>query len=267
MKQTRSTSGNNHYDDHFPRLLREELCITADDIKNLASKLGCSTQAINQYRNGIAYPKTENLIKIAHIYNRSLDNLIGLSDVKTPNAEVQAICKYTGLSEESVDALHFLSSEVEDKEDQDLHGKSISLLNLVFESIYPDIVQYRKDEEELKKILNSRYPKISIDIHGNITGNTCSENTSDYSLSTDNDPCPRAVESIFSTMYQYIDPADTELSFFDGDQRITVKGKAVVVDNKGDATIVTLNEMTRQVILDRIKDQLRKLMKGAKNNG
>ena len=76
------------------------------DPRALAKHLGCTIQAINQYKQGTAYPKTENLIKIADFYNVSVDYLLGIT--KTPNRDtnVQAVCEYTGLSPETVNALH-----------------------------------------------------------------------------------------------------------------------------------------------------------------
>ena len=44
--------------------------------------LGCSQQAINQYKQGTAFPKTENLIKIADFYGVSVDYLLGRTDEK-----------------------------------------------------------------------------------------------------------------------------------------------------------------------------------------
>lgn len=78
------------------------------DPKGLAKHLNVSIQAINQYKQGTAFPKVENLIKIADYYNISLDYLIGITDTKSRNTTLQAVCDYTGLSENSVEYLHNL---------------------------------------------------------------------------------------------------------------------------------------------------------------
>ena len=55
----------------------------------LANYLGCTVQAVNQYKNGTAFPKVENLIKIAEYYGVSLDYLVGLSDCKLRNPSAE----------------------------------------------------------------------------------------------------------------------------------------------------------------------------------
>lgn len=80
------------------------------DTALLANYLGCSVQAINQYKNGTAYPKTENLIKIANYCNCSLDYLCGLTDCPSYSATVQSVCNCTGLSVGTVLALNEVAS-------------------------------------------------------------------------------------------------------------------------------------------------------------
>lgn len=111
------------YNSEFAVKLREEFAITAKDVKDLADYLGCSVQAINQYKQGQALPKIENLIKIAKFYDCSLDYLIGLSDVKKPDANIKAVCEYTGLNERAVEKLHWYTSTHENHEE---NGKAIS---------------------------------------------------------------------------------------------------------------------------------------------
>lgn len=82
--------------------LSKRLQDVISDPKALAKHLGVSVQAINQYKQGTAFPKVENLIKIADYYNISLDYLIGITDTKNRNTTMQAVCEYTGLSEDSI---------------------------------------------------------------------------------------------------------------------------------------------------------------------
>lgn len=125
MGKTRNAYDEQRYRDTFPTKFREELCVTAEDVKKLTKELGCSAQAISQYKLGVC-PSTEKLVKIARFYGCSLDYLIGLSDVKSPDADIQAICQYTGLSAEAVELLHFLN-ETTDKENK----RTLSFLNTV----------------------------------------------------------------------------------------------------------------------------------------
>ena len=93
--------------------LAQRLSELVDNPRGLANHLGCSVQAVNQYKLGTAYPKTENLIKIAQYYNVSIDYLIGLTDVKSPDASIRAISEATGLSERSLNILAMYPYHVE----------------------------------------------------------------------------------------------------------------------------------------------------------
>ncbi|MBR4578807.1 MAG: helix-turn-helix transcriptional regulator [Oscillospiraceae bacterium] len=112
----------------LPQKLSTLLC-TSEDVKALAKHLNCSVQAINQYKNGTSFPKTENLVKIAQFFNCSLDWLIDLSPTKNPDAEIKAICDYTGLSEIAIENLH---CEAKDKQ-------CIEALNFLLGSSYDDL--------------------------------------------------------------------------------------------------------------------------------
>lgn len=48
--------------------------------EKLAEDLGISRQAVSKWENGLAEPDTSNLIKLAELFNVSLDELTGLSD-------------------------------------------------------------------------------------------------------------------------------------------------------------------------------------------
>ncbi|MCD8052153.1 MAG: helix-turn-helix domain-containing protein [Clostridiales bacterium] len=71
------------------------------DTGELAAVLGCSIQAVNQYRTGISRPSLENVCKIADYYNVTTDYLLGRSDFKHRDTE-QAAAAELGISEFSV---------------------------------------------------------------------------------------------------------------------------------------------------------------------
>lgn len=75
----------------------------------LKDHLGCTIQAINQYRLGISRPTLENLCKIADFYGVSTDFLLGRVPYMTQDVEKQNVCRYTGLSETAVERLHALA--------------------------------------------------------------------------------------------------------------------------------------------------------------
>lgn len=75
--------------------------------QKLADEIGVSRQAISQYCDGSTVPNADKLLKIAEYFNVSLDFLVGKTEAKTDNKDVQFICDYTGLNESSVDILHY----------------------------------------------------------------------------------------------------------------------------------------------------------------
>jgi len=81
--------------------LRGDMSIAA-----FAKTLGMSSPTIGFYENGNRLPNASDLLRIATIYGVSADWLLGLSEVKAPDATVQSVCAYTGLTEESIDILH-----------------------------------------------------------------------------------------------------------------------------------------------------------------
>ncbi|MBQ6317573.1 MAG: helix-turn-helix transcriptional regulator [Oscillospiraceae bacterium] len=119
-KSSYASYSDDRYHSAFARVLREELLTTSDDVKGLAEFLQISPQAVNQFKQGQSFPKTENLVKMAQYFRCSLDYLIGLSDVRSPDADLQTVCDYTGLSEKAVSHLHASAEEVKRAQEQDL---------------------------------------------------------------------------------------------------------------------------------------------------
>lgn len=71
-----------------------------------AARLGLSRGTVAKYCSGGGMPVSEVLAKICEKCDVSSDYLLGLSDVRKPNADVRAIVEYTGLTEKVVDELH-----------------------------------------------------------------------------------------------------------------------------------------------------------------
>ena len=111
----------------FARRL-QELVTNPTALKN---HLGCSLQAINQYKQGTAFPKTENLIKIADFYGISVDYLLGRSDIPNLDTNMQAVHGFTGLSAEAI-------SKIVDLKDS---GKSILLDKLICSPHFPMLIK------------------------------------------------------------------------------------------------------------------------------
>lgn len=75
-------------------------------IQEFADKVNITRQSASHYLNGDRKPDIETLKRICIVFDVSADYLLGLSDVKMPNADIRACAEYTGLAEFIVDMLH-----------------------------------------------------------------------------------------------------------------------------------------------------------------
>lgn len=73
--------------------------------KELAAHLGVPDNTISYFCSGKRVPNAEQIIEISKFLNVSADYLLGLTDNKTTDITVKAICEYTGLSDEAVESL------------------------------------------------------------------------------------------------------------------------------------------------------------------
>ena len=74
-------------------------------LRDIANDTGISRAALNNYANDKAEIGINNVVKLAKYFNVSADYLLGLSDAKTNDKELQAICDFVGLSNNAVEAL------------------------------------------------------------------------------------------------------------------------------------------------------------------
>lgn len=102
MPRKPNKSGD-HYNDPFPARLRalfDENNLKQDDLTNV---LGVSSrQSVTGYLDGSTAPTAEKITAIAQRFGVSSDWLLGLSDVRSPESDVQAVCCFTGLSESAI---------------------------------------------------------------------------------------------------------------------------------------------------------------------
>ena len=82
-------------------------------ITEFAKELGMSRQTLGFYLNGDRIPDIKAIRQICEFCGVTADWLIGLSEVKSPDTTVQAVCAFTGLSEEAVNSLHKLDGNVD----------------------------------------------------------------------------------------------------------------------------------------------------------
>lgn len=93
------------YDSTFPTLLRELLESSNVTQEALAKHCGVQRQSIAQWKDGNTKPDIMSLKKIAEFFDVSTDYLLGLTPNATTDTELNAVCEYTGLSENAVNSL------------------------------------------------------------------------------------------------------------------------------------------------------------------
>ena len=117
----------------------------------LAAALNCNKQYISKFEDGTRSLSLNMLQKYAVFFGVSTDYLLGISDIRSPDSEIQAVCKYTGLSEKAVERLHFYA---------ELHktfsSDSMKYLSDMIVEINPAVlsVQFESIKNELERLVN-----------------------------------------------------------------------------------------------------------------
>lgn len=101
--------------------------------KELAANLGVTDNTISYFCNGKRVPNTGQIIKIARFFNVSSDWLLGLSDVKSYDADLKSVCNYTGLNEMAIAALSLYNKDFSS------HIDTINLL--ISEGLFHDLAK------------------------------------------------------------------------------------------------------------------------------
>jgi transcriptional regulator with XRE-family HTH domain len=106
-KRVKKEDINYSYYSNFPTILRELLEGTTQD--KLAEYCGVARQSVAQWKDGKTKPDIYYLEKIAEFFNCSTDYLIGLTDIKSTDKDIQAIGNYTGLEEKTINTLQLIN--------------------------------------------------------------------------------------------------------------------------------------------------------------
>jgi len=92
------------YNSKFAVRFRELMSEKKMTQEELAAVLKVTRQSVSNYSNGL-YPPSETLLDIAKEFEVSADYLLGLSDIKSVNADLQSAAAYLGVSENAVNGL------------------------------------------------------------------------------------------------------------------------------------------------------------------
>lgn len=78
--------------------------------EEVAKAIGVQRAAVGHYQTGVRLPGAKTLACIAQYFGVSADYLLGLTDAPTTDADLRAVCDYTGLSEGAVEGLAALKA-------------------------------------------------------------------------------------------------------------------------------------------------------------
>lgn len=73
--------------------------------EEVGNAIGVKRAAVGHYQTGIRTPDSITLANIARYFGVSADYLLGLSDVKSPDVEKQAVCNSLGITEDIYERL------------------------------------------------------------------------------------------------------------------------------------------------------------------
>ena len=73
--------------------------------QDVADYIGVTRQSISQYCNGNSFPTADKVILLAEYFGVSADYLLGISDIKSVNADLQSTAAYLGVGENIVNNL------------------------------------------------------------------------------------------------------------------------------------------------------------------
>ena len=89
------------------RETREKNGVTQQE---MADALSVKRETVNQWESESRKIKDKDLCKIAPYLGVSADYLLGLTDIKSRDPQIQNVCDYTGLSEQAVSALNMVKT-------------------------------------------------------------------------------------------------------------------------------------------------------------
>ena len=123
-----------------------------------ADFLGLSRQTVGFYCNGDRLPDVITLMQIAEKCNVSTDYLLGRSDAKTADKNIQLACETTGLSVEAINALKFDSGQ---KKNRDIFAFEDFLIRELYVSFWA--LRLRDCVRNVVQV-QSLQPKLGLDI-------------------------------------------------------------------------------------------------------
>lgn len=119
--------------------------------KELAKELGVKDNVVSYWCSGSRVPNVQQIMQISNILNVSADYLTGLSEAKTNNIELKAICDYTGLSEDVIENLHAMLVEEDEENENIIDSKFIN--DFLSSTLFYNMIRFNRSLNTLEKSL------------------------------------------------------------------------------------------------------------------
>ena len=135
--------------------------------REMADRVGISNKVLSFYEQGRNTPDAVFIKRFAEVNQCSADYLLGLSNVKTQQADVQTICYQTGLSEKAVQqikaccARRYLNRLLEDDNLYALANALDSLYTAIRHLPAFDVEHFLETEEDVKKQFGQEFDLLS----------------------------------------------------------------------------------------------------------
>lgn len=133
----------------------------------LAEKLNCNRQKIADWERGKSLPAADDLVLLSKTFQVSTDYLLGIAEIKTTNKDVQFVCEYTGLSDESVATLHADTFPHKD----DIYRRFSSAINFLLQGealyFFSALSDRFLDYRSYWQLMNSRTESMNNFLNGN----------------------------------------------------------------------------------------------------
>ena len=135
--------------------------------REMADRVGISNKVLSFYEQGRNTPDAVFIKRFAEVNQCSADYLLGLSNVKTQQADVQTICYQTGLSEKAVQqikaccARRYLNRLLEDDNLYALANALDSLYTAIRHLPTFDVEHFLETEEDVKEQFGQEFDLLS----------------------------------------------------------------------------------------------------------
>ena len=115
----------------------QEVMENYGEASRLAKSIGVLDKNVGEYYMGYTFPETQTILKIAKHYGVSIDYLLGASEVRRKDLDLQMIGKHTGLWDSSIEALRLMSQGTEnllpDQYGMDFINRALTMMKQVME--------------------------------------------------------------------------------------------------------------------------------------